>query len=215
MELVVLLGAPGSGKGTAASILVGRRPGLSMVVAGDLLREAVKRGTPTGLVAGQLMRQGGLVPDELIARLIGERLATGAKEDCYLLDGFPRTAEQAVMLDEMICKHGAVLRAVILLDVPEDVILSRLAGRWVCPACAKVFHAQTLPPKKAGICDACGTALVMREDDRPETVRNRLLVYGARTLSLVGIYEGRGLLRRVDGVGPVADVADRIDRALA
>lgn len=215
MDLFVLLGAPGSGKGTAASRLLECRPGLTLVVAGDLLRDAVKRGTPTGQAAAQIMRQGGLVPDELIARLIGERLEAGGGKDGYLLDGFPRTAEQAVMLDEMVAAKGARIRAVILLEVPEDVILMRLAGRRVCPACARGYHEQTLPPKKAGLCDACGAALVMREDDRPETVRNRLLVYGARTLGLVGTYEARGLLRRVDGVGPADEVAGRIDRAMA
>lgn len=214
MDLVVLLGAPGSGKGTAAARLVGRRPGLVLVAAGDLLREAVKRGTPAGREAEQFMRQGGLVPDELIARLIGERLAAGGPEDCYLLDGFPRTAEQATLLDAMAAKHGARLRSVVLLEVAEDVILNRLAGRRICPACAAVYHVQSLPPKQADVCDACGAALVTREDDRPETVRNRLKVYGARTLGLVGLYQARGLLRRVDGMGPVEEVADRIDRAL-
>jgi adenylate kinase len=160
------------------------------------------------------MRQGGLVPDELIARLIGERLAAGGPEDCYLLDGFPRTAEQATLLDAMAAKHGARLRSVVLLEVAEDVILNRLAGRRICPACAAVYHVQSLPPKQADVCDACGAALVTREDDRPETVRNRLKVYGARTLGLVGLYQARGLLRRVDGMGPVEEVADRIDRAL-
>jgi adenylate kinase len=214
VELVVLLGAPGSGKGTVAARLVARRPGLALVAAGDLLREAVKCGTPAGRTAGQLMRQGGLVPDELIARLIGDRLSAGASTDCYLLDGFPRTAEQVVLLDAMAGAQGAVLRAVILLDVPEDVILERLAGRRVCPSCARVYHVQALPPRQAGLCDVCASALVMREDDRPETVRNRLMVYGARTLGLIGTYQARGLLRRIDGVGSVDEVADRIDRAL-
>lgn len=214
MDVVVLLGAPGSGKGTAAARLV-RGGGYRHVASGDMLRDAVARGTPAGVEADGYMRRGELVPDALIGRMIGERLEAGPDDARYLLDGFPRTAEQRDILDAILADCGGALRAVVLIEIGDAAVTERIAGRRVCPGCKAVYHVATLPPRQAGVCDACGGALAQRADDRPETIAQRLAVYHRQTAGLIGAYAARGLLKRVDGTGEADEIAARISRALA
>ncbi len=213
MDIIILLGAPGSGKGTAAERLAPRL-GLRHVSSGALLRAAVAAGTPSGIEAKGYMEKGALVPDELVGRIIGEQLAAGGPDVRWLLDGFPRTVAQAGMLEEAAKKAGGTIAKALLIEVPEDVIVRRLSGRRVCPKCEAGYHVEALPPKVEGVCDKCGAALVTRPDDNEATVRNRLAVYATSTAPLAGWYEERGLLARVEGVGPADEVAERLVKAL-
>ena len=213
MEAIILLGAPGAGKGTAASRLV-ERLGVRHVSSGDLLRSAVKQGTPAGREAEGYMKAGKLVPDELIGRIISDLLVAGGPDLKVLLDGFPRTVAQAEMLAKVITAQGGRIRGTVVLDVAEDILVDRLAGRRVCPACGAGFHVRTLLPKVAGTCDKCGADLVQRADDNPETVRNRLVVFAKDTSPLIEWYSSRGLLVRVDGTGAADAVAERVIQAL-
>lgn len=213
MEAIILLGAPGSGKGTAAERLV-KRLGVRHVSSGDLLRSAVKQGTPAGREADGYMKQGKLVPDELIGRIITDLLVAGGPTLKVLLDGFPRTVAQAEMLEKVVATQGGKIRGTVLLDVAEEILVDRLAGRLVCPACAKGYHVRTLPPKVEGKCDACQAELIQRKDDNSETVRNRLAVFRKDTAPLIEWYGARGLLVRVDGVGAADEIAGRIVQAL-
>ena len=213
MEAIILLGAPGAGKGTAASRLV-ERLGVRHVSSGDLLRSAVKQGTPAGREAEGYMKAGKLVPDELIGRIISDLLVAGGPDLKVLLDGFPRTVAQAEMLAKVITAQGGRIRGTVVLDVAEDILVDRLAGRRVCPACGAGFHVRTLLPKVAGKCDKCGADLVQRADDNPETVRNRLVVFAKDTSPLIEWYSSRGLLVRVDGTGAADAVAERVIQAL-
>ena len=160
------------------------------------------------------MMRGELVSDELIGRIIADLLAAGGAGAKYLLDGFPRTVAQAEMLDRVVAKQGGRIRGTVLLDVAEDVLVDRLAGRRVCPKCSAGYHVRTLPPKVAGTCDACGTALGQRADDTPETVRNRLAVFRKQTAPVIAWYGARKALMQVDGVGSADEVAERVVRAL-
>lgn len=210
MDLLVLLGAPGSGKGSVAVRLAALNPNIKIVVTGDLLREAVARGTPLGLLSAGYMRRGALVPDDMVAQLIGAQLAEGKSGCRYVLDGFPRTIMQAGLLEKIASAEKATLKAVIKLEVPEAVLLERLAGRRVCTECARVYHLKTLRPKVENRCDVCNGELVTREDDKLETVKKRLKVYVQQTLNLVDYYESKGLLRRIDGSGLIDDVVARV-----
>lgn len=213
MEAIILLGAPGAGKGTAASRLV-TRLGVRHVSSGDLLRGAVKQGTAAGREAEGFMKRGELVPDELIGRIIADTLAAGGADAKWLLDGFPRTVAQADMLAKIVQRQGGRIRGTVVLDVAEDVLVARLAGRRVCPTCSAGYHVETLKPKKTGLCDKCGTALVQRPDDNPETIRNRLNVFRKQTEPLIEWYGARKVLARVDGVGSADEVAERVVQAL-
>lgn len=213
MEAIILLGAPGAGKGTAAERLV-KRLGVRHVSSGDLLRSAVKQGTPAGREADGYMKQGKLVPDELIGRIISDLLVAGGPTLKVLLDGFPRTVAQAEMLETVVAAQGGKISGVVLLDVAEEILIDRLSGRLVCPTCSKGYHVRTLPPKAAGVCDVCGVALVQRKDDNIETVRNRLAVFRSETSPLIEWYGSRGMLVRVDGTGGADNVTERIVRAL-
>lgn len=213
MEAIILLGAPGAGKGTAATRLVARL-GVRHVSSGDLLRSAVKQGTPAGREAEGYMQQGKLVPDELIGRIIADLLVAGGANLKVLLDGFPRTVAQAEMLEQVVAAQGGRIRNTVLLEVAEEILVERLAGRRICPKCNAGYHVRTLPPKVPGVCDACGTPLVQRADDTAETVRNRLAVFRRDTAPLVAWYESRQLLVRVDGVGGADEVTERIVRVL-
>ncbi len=213
MEAIILLGAPGAGKGTAAERLV-RRLGVRHVSSGDLLRNAVKEGTPAGREADGYMKQGKLVPDELIGRIITDLLVAGGPNLRVLLDGFPRTVGQAEMLEQVITAHHGRIRGVVLLNVPDAILIDRLAGRVVCPGCAKGYHVRNMPPKVVGVCDACGARLVQRKDDNPDTIRNRLAVFRADTEPLVDWYAARNLLIRVDASGEADAVNERIVAAL-
>lgn len=211
MNVVILLGAPGSGKGTLAAELA-KVPGIRHLSSGDLLRGAVKAGTPAGLKAKEHMEAGNLVPDELIAEMIDDVLAADASTNVLLLDGFPRTVRQADILADLLDRKGVHLRGALLLEVPDDVLITRIAGRRVCPDCGATFNVTTLPPKTEGVCDACGGALAIRKDDDPATVRHRLDVYAEQTFPLIDYYRTRGLLHTVDATGH--DIEPKIEAAL-
>ncbi|MCQ2391490.1 MAG: adenylate kinase [Kiritimatiellae bacterium] len=195
MKIVILLGAPGSGKGTVAARLASENANLKHVSSGDLLRGAVAKGTEAGQKAKAFMEAGQLVPDELIAQMIKDVIAETEGDVTMLLDGFPRNVKQA----DILADTGAEIRSAVLLDVPDSIIQDRIAGRRTCPKCKAGYHAKDLPPKVEGICDHCGTALVIRKDDNPETVKDRLVVYHQQTEPLIAYYKEKGLLRVIDG----------------
>jgi adenylate kinase len=197
MEAIILLGAPGSGKGTAAERLK-TDCGLAHVSTGDMLREAVKAGTPLGLEADGYMKRGELVPDGLIMRLVESRLDKGASDARYMFDGFPRTTAQAELLEQTFQRRNGRVTRVFFLDAPRSVLMQRMTGRRVCRACGGVFHVVNMPPRKQGICDTCGGELYQRSDDSEATIANRLDVYNRQTESLISWYEGKRLLSRVD-----------------
>jgi len=189
---LILLGAPGAGKGTQAEILSAKL-GIPTISTGNILRAAIKDGTPTGLEAKSYMDAGKLVPDGVIIGIVADRLK---QPDCakgFILDGVPRTLPQAEALD----KAGITFDKVVSIEISDQEIEDRMAGRRVCSACGAPFHVKAKPPKKEGVCDACGGPLVQRDDDRPETVRRRLEVYHAETEPLKGYYEEKGLLAPV------------------
>jgi adenylate kinase len=195
MNIVILLGAPGSGKGTIASRLAAENDNLKHVSSGDLLRGAVAKGTPAGVEAKGYMEKGALVPDALIAQMIKDVIAETEGDVTMLLDGFPRNVAQAEILE----KTGAPVKSVVLVDVPDEIIADRIAGRRTCPKCKAGYHVKALPPKVEGVCDACGAELVIRKDDNPDTVKDRLVVYHRETEPLIAFYESKGLLRKIDG----------------
>ena len=195
MNIVILLGAPGSGKGTIAGKLAGENANLKHVSSGDLLRGAVAKGTPAGVEAKGYMEKGSLVPDALIAQMIKDVIAETTGDVTMLLDGFPRNVAQAEILE----KTGAPIRSAVLVDVPDEIIADRIAGRRTCPKCKTGYHVRNLPPKVEGVCDKCGEKLVIRKDDNPDTVKDRLVVYHRETEPLIAFYEKKGLLRKIDG----------------
>jgi len=195
MNIVILLGAPGSGKGTIAGRLAGENANLKHVSSGDLLRGAVAKGTPAGVEAKGYIEKGNLVPDALIAEMIKDVIAETTGDVTMLLDGFPRNVAQAEILE----KTGAPIRSAVLVDVPDAIIADRIAGRRTCPKCKAGYHVKALPPKVEGVCDVCGSTLVIRKDDNPETVKDRLVVYHRETEPLIAFYEKKGLLRKIDG----------------
>ena len=197
MEAIILMGAPGSGKGTASE-RVRDQAGYMHVSTGDMLREAVKKGTPLGREAEGYMQRGELVPDALMIRLVEERLGAGRAEDRYMFDGFPRTVAQAELLERAIKGRGGRLTHVFLLECPREVVIQRLTGRRICRKCGTNFHIVNVPPRKPGVCDACGGELYQRPDDQEATIIKRLDVYIRQTESLVARYTAQGLLVRVD-----------------
>ena len=204
MKNIVIFGAPGSGKGTIAGRLAETHAELKHVSSGDLLRGAVAKGTAAGVEAKAFMEKGQLVPDALIAQMIKDVIAETAGDVTMLLDGFPRNVAQAEILEGT----GAPIRSVVLVDVPDAVIADRIAGRRTCPKCKAGYHVKALPPKVEGICDKCGAELVIRKDDNPDTVKDRLVVYHRETEPLIAYYEKKGLLRRIDGdQGPEKNAA--------
>ena len=203
MNIVILLGAPGSGKGTVAGRLAEGSSTLKHVSSGDLLRGAVAKGTAAGVEAKVYMDSGNLVPDALIARMIKDVVAETTGDVTMLLDGFPRNLAQAKILEEM----GAPVRSAVLIDVPDEIIQDRIAGRRTCPKCKAGYHVRNLPPKVEGICDHCGEKLVIRKDDNPDTVRDRLVVYHRETEPLIEFYKAKGLLKTVDGTAELDKVA--------
>ena len=212
MKAIILLGAPGAGKGTLAEG-VKTATAFLHVSTGDMLRAAIKAGSPTGLEAKAFMEKGELVPDDVILRIVGERLAQGRPDDQYMFDGFPRTLEQARRLDDVLAGLGGAVNQVFLLEVPVPVIVSRLSGRRICKGCGAVYHVTNIPSKVAGICDQCGGALYQRPDDSEATVLNRLEVYQRQTASLIDFYEQKGVLVRVDaGTNPQAATAELLSK---
>lgn len=192
--ILVFLGPPGAGKGTQAKLL-SQRMGFLHLSTGDLLREAVKNQTPLGKKAKEYMDRGELVPDELIVQLIEE---TMPKDGNVILDGFPRTVNQALALEEMLRVKGKKISKVLFFDVPDEVIIDRLSGRRVCSKCGAVYHVKYNPPKVEGVCDLCGGTLVQRDDDKEEVVRKRLEVYRKQTQPLIEFYQERGIIYKLD-----------------
>jgi adenylate kinase len=211
---LVLLGPPGAGKGTQAERLV-EDFGLPYYSTGIILREAVAEESELGREAKKYMDEGELVPDELINKVIAERLDSGEADDGFLLDGFPRTIGQAEMLEETLEGRGRELASVLLIDAPDEEVIRRLSGRRTCAKGNHVYHVEFDPPKHEGVCDQDGSRLIQRDDDRPETVQKRLDVYHDQTEPLIEWYEDRGLLRRFDGTRPAEEVHDRIRATLA
>ena len=203
MNIVILLGAPGSGKGTVAGKLAAENANLKHVSSGDLLRGAVAKGTEAGKQAKEFMEAGKLVPDALIATMIKDVVAETTGDVTMLLDGFPRNLAQAEILEKM----GAPVKSAVLIDVPDEIIQDRIAGRRTCPKCKAGYHVKNLPPKVEGICDKCGAALTIRKDDNPETVKDRLVVYHRETEPLIQYYAGKGLLKKVCGTSGIDNVA--------
>jgi adenylate kinase len=206
---MILLGPPGCGKGTQAKTLIDtyRIPQIS---TGDILREAVKSGAPLGLEAKTYMDQGSLVPDHLVIKIIEERLQQADCKHGYILDGFPRTIAQAETLDTTLSKLGLGLEYVLSIEVDEEELIKRLAGRRVCRQCGENYHINFNPPKKEGVCDTCREELYQRDDDKKETIRNRLKVYQAQTAPLIKFYKKKGVLRSIDGIGSIEDIKERI-----
>lgn len=213
MKIAVILGAPGSGKGTVAARLVKLLP-LRHVSTGDLLRAAAKDAdTPAKKAVAETMRKGELVSDEIVGALVVEQLMS-CKEEYMLLDGYPRNEAQAAFLENELARSGQKVSKAVWLEVPESVLVGRLSGRRTCPSCGAGFHVETMKPKVDGICDACGATLVQRPDDQPANVANRLKVYAAQTAPLLGWYESRGVLSKVDGVGDADAIAAAVAEAV-
>ena len=206
---LILLGAPGAGRGTQADIIK-QKLGIPTISTGNILRAAVKNGTPTGLKAKAFMDAGKLVPDEVIIGVINERLQESDCANGYILDGVPRTIAQAEALEQA----GIRFDAVVALEVPDQRIVDRMGGRRVCERCGASFHIVHIPPKTEGVCDACGGALVQRKDDSPETVLDRLAVYHKETEPLKGFYEARGVLKTVDDLPTVEETTQAIMKVL-
>ena len=211
---LVLLGPPGSGKGTQGERLQ-EDFRLPYYATGDILRAAVREGTDLGTTAKGYMDRGDLVPDEVMVGLIAERVSRSEAADGFILDGFPRTIAQAEALDARLEELGRKLSAAILIEVSDDEVVRRLGGRRTCVKEGHIFHIEFDPPKNEGICDICGARLEIRDDDKPEVVRHRVEEYHSKTEPLVAYYEGKGLLRRVDGALEPDEVNDRIRALLA
>lgn len=202
---IIMLGAPGAGKGTQAK-MIAEKYQVPHVSTGDIFRANIKNGTLLGKEAKKYMDQGLLVPDELTVKILLDRVA---KEDCkngYVLDGFPRTIPQAEVLDKALREMGDAIDYAINVDVPDENIVRRMSGRRACLACGATYHIAHIPPKKEGICDTCGQELVLRDDDKPETVLNRLKVYHDQTQPLIDFYAAKGVLKNVDGTVDMKDV---------
>ena len=206
---LILLGAPGAGKGTQAEI-ISKKLNIPTISTGNILREAIKNGTPTGLKAKEFMDNGKLVPDDVIIGIVRERVA---REDCangYILDGVPRTIPQAQALEDA----GIHFDCVVSIEIADSVIEARMTGRRVCGSCGASFHIVANPPKKEGVCDLCGGELVIRKDDAPETVKNRLKVFHTETEALKDFYRKLGILKLVEGDQPIEAATADILRAL-
>lgn len=202
---LIMLGAPGAGKGTQADKIADKFQ-IPHISTGDIFRANIKQGTELGKKAKSYMDAGALVPDELVVDLVVDRIG---QEDCkegYILDGFPRTIPQAECLTEALAKSGDAVDFAIDVNVPDENIVNRMAGRRACVNCGATYHIVTIPPKKEGICDKCGSELILRDDDKPETVLKRLQVYHDQTQPLITYYEGQGKLRTVDGTKPMEEV---------
>lgn len=206
---VILLGAPGAGKGTQAEVLKARL-GLAHISSGDLFRENVSKQTPLGVLAKSYMDKGELVPDDVTIQMVMERIA---RPDCargVMFDGFPRTQAQAQALDTALGTAGKRIGAVLYVQVRDEILVARLTARWTCKVCNSVYNLLSNPPQTAGLCDKDGSALVQRDDDKPETVRRRLDVYRNQTAPLIDYYRAAGVLRQVDGEQNIAQVTDAI-----
>ena len=210
---VIMLGAPGAGKGTQAK-MIAEKYQIPHISTGDIFRANIKKGTELGMEAKKYMDQGALVPDELTVRILLDRVA---QEDCkngYVLDGFPRTIPQAEVLEKALAKLNESIDYAIDVEVLDDNIVRRMSGRRACVSCGATYHLQHVPPQKEGYCDACGSELILRDDDKPETVANRLKVYHEQTQPLIVFYGNKGILRSVDGAADMKDVFSAITAIL-
>ena len=211
---LILFGPPGAGKGTQAERL--RKDfELPYVATGDMLRANVKEQTDLGKKAKEYMDAGDLVPDDLIVAMARDRLSQDDAQDGFILDGFPRTIDQAKVLDEQLSDLGRRVTAALLIDVPDEEVIRRLSGRRMCVKAGHNYHVEFDPPKHDGVCDQDGSRLVQREDDKPEVIENRLRVYHEHTKPLVDYYDERGLMRRIDGTRDAADVHGHIRAVIA
>ncbi len=202
---IIMLGAPGAGKGSQAKMIADKY-GVPHISTGDIFRANIKNGTELGMEAKKNMDQGLLVPDELTVRILLDRVAQDDCKNGYVLDGFPRTIPQAEVLDSELTKLGDHIDYAINVDVPDENIVKRMSGRRACLTCGATYHIEHVPPKKEGICDVCGSELVLRDDDKPETVKNRLNVYHEQTQPLIDFYTEKGVLKTVDGTVPMEEV---------
>ena len=204
-----MLGAPGAGKGTQAK-MIAEKYGIPHISTGDIFRSNIKDGTELGMEAKKYMDQGLLVPDELTVKILLDRVARADCRNGYVLDGFPRTIPQAEVLDQALEKIGDQIDFAINVSVPDENIVKRMSGRRACVGCGATYHIEHIPPKKEGICDTCGMELILREDDKPETVQNRLSVYHSQTQPLIDFYQKKGILQTVDGTVDMKAVFDAI-----
>ena len=210
---IIMLGAPGAGKGTQAKMLA-EKYGIPHVSTGDIFRANIKEQTELGMEAKKYMDQGLLVPDELTVKILLDRVA---KDDCkngYVLDGFPRTIPQAEVLDKAVAELNENIDFAINVDVKDENIIRRMSGRRACLKCGATYHTEHIPPKREGICDTCGSELVLRDDDKPETVKKRLDVYHEQTQPLIEYYNKKGILKEVDGSQDMKDVFNAITAIL-
>lgn len=210
---IIMLGAPGAGKGTQAKKIADKYS-IPHISTGDIFRANIKNGTELGKQAKEYMDKGQLVPDELTVKILLDRVA---QEDCkngYVLDGFPRTIPQAEVLDKALTELGDHIDYAIDVNVPDENIIKRMSGRRACLTCGATYHIEHVPPKKEGICDACGNELVLRDDDKPETVKNRLDVYHKQTQPLIDYYTEKNILKTVDGTVDMMDVFGAITSIL-
>ncbi|MEO5965163.1 MAG: adenylate kinase [Candidatus Limnocylindrales bacterium] len=214
MNEVVLLGAPGAGKGTQAPLLADRL-GIPVVATGDLFRAAVRDGTPLGMDARRYMDAGQLVPDEITVRLLLERLARPDAGHGVILDGFPRTGVQAQALDDALAKRGERVCVAVLVDVPGEELIRRMSGRWICKAAGHPYHEVSSQPRMPGICDLDGSELYQRADDRPDTIRVRMAQQLDALADVIAHYRASGVLRTVDGLQGIHEVAGAINTALS
>ena len=206
---VIMLGAPGAGKGTQAA-LIAEKYHIPHISTGDIFRANLKEGTELGMRAKAYMDKGELVPDDLTVEILLDRVSKDDCRDGYVLDGFPRTIPQAEVLKDALAKRGEKLDYAINIEVPDDAIVTRMSGRRSCPGCNAVYHIIYNPPGKEGVCDVCGEALVTRKDDEADTVRNRLKVYHDQTAPLIDYYSKEEVLRDVDGTQEMKDVTEAI-----
>ena len=210
---IIMLGAPGAGKGTHAKGIVAKYK-IPTISTGDIFRQNIKEGTELGKKAKGYMDAGELVPDELVCDLVVDRLA---KDDCkggYILDGFPRTIPQAEALTEALKKQGTAIDYALDIEMEDQAIIDRMAGRRVCAKCGATFHVVNIPPKKEGVCDNCGGELELRDDDAPETVKKRLKVYHDQTAPLIAYYKEQGILHEIDGTLGIDGVAAKVAEIL-
>lgn len=213
MKGIILLGAPGSGKGTQAK-KISAQFSIPQISTGDMLREAVKNGTEMGVRAKTYMDQGGLVPDEVVIGIVRDRLKAADCRDGFILDGFPRTIPQAEALDRVVRELGKEITTVLSLEVDENALMERLCGRRTCLGCGAMYHVKFHPPAAEGTCDKCGGGLVQRDDDKEETIRTRLANYKKSTEPLIGYYRGTGKIRAVQASGEIDAIYNTIVKQL-
>ena len=210
---IIMLGAPGAGKGTQAKLIADKYQ-IPHISTGDIFRANIKEGTELGMKAKSFMDAGGLVPDELVIDLVVDRLTWEDAKNGYVLDGFPRTIPQAEALTKALAEKGEKIDAAIDIDVPDENIINRMGGRRACVSCGATYHIVNIPPKVEGKCDKCGADLILRDDDKPETVKNRLEVYHEQTQPLIDYYKAEGVLKEVDGTVDMNDVFNAIVQIL-